>query len=124
MKWKILVVGINPSNYSTKSKNRKNHTFDRLEKWCDYIEVKNFSFINCISVNGDYKKKNVDYDSLREVVYKYEKVIALGNFVSEVLKDLSVDHFRLPHPSPRNRLLNSREYELNILNNCRLYLEN
>lgn len=50
------------------------------------------------------------------------KVIALGGFASQVLHKLGVEHFKLPHPSGRNRLLNDRNYEAEQLKLCREYL--
>lgn len=119
---KILIVGINPSNYITRKTPRKNHTFDRLYRWCDYLEIEHFSFINCIFDRGKYSLKLVEYEILMGIVHQYDKVLALGGFVSKVLNKLDVGFFQLPHPSPLNRQLNSKQFEINCLNDCRKYL--
>jgi hypothetical protein len=60
---------------------------------------------------------------VRQLVDGYDKVLALGNFVSSVLNKIEVNHFKLPHPSPRNRLLNDKDYERSMLFACKQYLE-
>lgn len=49
-------------------------------------------------------------------------VIALGNVPSETLTRLGIEHMKMPHPSPRNRLLNDPEYERRMLDECREYV--
>lgn len=120
---RVIVVGINPSNYSTKAKNRKNHTFDRLARWQDYLGLPVVSFTNCIYSKGEYKAKDVDLDYLSACIgNNYDRVFALGNFVSDILKKIGVDHYRLPHPSPRNRKFNDPAFEKQMLEDCRMYL--
>lgn len=44
--------------------------------------------------------------------------IACGNIASEALNDEGIKHFKLPHPSGRNRKLNDKKYEKNLLKEC------
>jgi hypothetical protein len=48
-------------------------------------------------------------------------IIALGNNASNYLK--SLEHFKLPHPSGRNRQINDKEFIKAKLNECREYIE-
>ena len=115
---RVLVVGINPST----AKKGWSTTWSRLPRWADHIGLEIFSFTNCIHSQGKYSLKSVDYDALRECCRGYKKVIALGNFPSEALRRIGVDHFALPHPSGLNRKLNDKQYEREQLNLCRDYI--
>ena len=118
---KTIIIGINPSNFHGYHQ-RKDNTLDKLAKWLDFLELDMVSFTNCIAIPGDYKYKDVDYDLLLTCVSGYDKVIALGGFASGALKKINIDHFKLPHPSPRNRKLNDKSYELKVLEECRGYI--
>jgi len=52
------------------------------------------------------------------------KYIALGNEASKRLDKLNIKHFKLPHPSGRNRLLNDKFKINEILSKCIIYLQN
>jgi len=119
---KVIVVGINPSNRHTQIKVYKNSTFDKLHRWMDHLDIKYFSFINCIDSRGEYKSNKIDYDSLENSINKAYKVLTLGDFPSKALNKLNIDHFKLPHPSPRNRQLNDKAFESLILEECRSYI--
>ena len=119
----MIVVGMNPSNRSTGKKVHKNSTFDRLEKWADVLGVQHFSFINLFDYVKDTPTiKDVNFETLK-VTKQYDKVIALGGLASTALNKINVSHFKLPHPSPRNRLLNDKNYEKQILKQCKEYLK-
>ena len=119
---KIVVVGMNPSTYPTFLEHRKNHTFDRLYQWMDSLCVPVFSFINVWHTPDKFKISEIDRDYLSEAIQTYDKVLALGNVPSNVLTRINKKHFKLPHPSPRNRLLNSPDYEAKVLYQCLHYI--
>lgn len=48
-------------------------------------------------------------------------VVALGNNASKSLKN--IEHFKLPHPSGRNRQINDKKFIKEKLQECRLYIE-
>jgi len=116
---KVILVGINPSGKPF----RKNCSLDKMNVWMESFGFHHYSFSNVIPYEGEYKMKSVDFDFVRSFVEGYDKVIALGGFVSNVLKKASIDHHTLPHPSPLNRNLNSKEYEDKCLKECRAWLE-
>jgi hypothetical protein len=88
----------------------------------DALNIKYFSFVNCISSPGKYSKSDIEYEFLNKCTREYDAVLALGNFPSEALTKINIKHFKLPHPSGLNRLLNDSNYELSVLNNCREYI--
>ena len=123
MRSKVLVVGMNPSNILENKKVRKNSTLDRLNKWMDRWDISNYSFINTTEKRFDtISQHDVDPNRLKEAAYGYEKVIALGGFASDSLKKAQINHFKMPHPSPRNRLLNDSNYEWEQIEKCAKYL--
>lgn len=116
---RVLVVGMNPSARSPK---KSNATFRKLNGWMSECGVTYYSFCNTFDDISSAEKSKVDFNRLIELSRDYSKIIALGNFVSGALNTISVPHFKLPHPSPRNRLLNDREYEKFVVGQCKTYL--
>lgn len=122
---KVCIVGMNPSRLpANRFIHRKNHTWDRLNRWIDSIGLPFVSFFNLVSTPGEITRKDVEVDWVQDILKDYDVVLALGGFVSGMLNSINVEHFKLPHPSPRNRLLNSKEYEQNVLKECREYVQN
>lgn len=118
---KVLVVGMNPSGRDLKAK--KGPTFTKLESWMDTVGVKHFSFMNVIDAPGQVKTVRIDFKRLCTVSKDYDKILALGGFVSSALNTINVSHFKLPHPSPLNRLLNDKAFETKIISECKDYLK-
>ena len=117
----VIIVGMCPSNKPTLGYKR-NATFNRLEAWMDELGIKHFSFINVFGEPHAPTLSKVKGKPLVEATKGYKNVIALGGFVSQALNRLNVEHFQLPHPSPLNRLLNDKEYEKQVLEQCKDYL--
>lgn len=117
----ILILGQNPGN-NPKAFHYKNHTIDRLNKWADLLGIRHYSFMNCTDLRGTVKLKDIDFGYVQSSLVGYNKVIALGGFPSTVLDHINITHFRLPHPSPRNRVLNDKHELTKILDNCKRYL--
>jgi hypothetical protein len=114
---------MNPSNILENKKVRKNSTFDRLNKWMDRWQISNYSFINTTEKRFDsISHFDVEPRRLMEAAWTYSKVIALGNFASESLERAGIRHFKMPHPSPRNRSLNDINYEWEQIKKCGKYL--
>lgn len=118
---KVLVVGMNPSTKPTLN-GKTNATFKKLESWMTECEIKHFSFVNTFDDPSEAKQSKVDFQRLCTLIQGYDKIIALGGFVSESLNRINVTHFKLPHPSPRNRLLNDKTYEKRIVEQCKEYI--
>ena len=119
---KVLVIGMCPSDRPTIS-TRRNATFRNLESWLDRLNVQYFSFINSFDFPGKPQRKNVDYEALQTTARGYDKILALGKFVSDVLNDLNIKHYAMPHPSPLNRVLNDKQAIDLIINQCQEYLK-
>jgi uracil-DNA glycosylase len=120
---KVLIVGQNPGN-NPKAAKYKNHTIDRLNKWCDELGVERYGFFNAVTHQGKCKIQDVDFVRLQECVDNHNIVIALGAFASKCLELINKSHFRLPHPSPLNRLMNDKEFVKNTLADCKEFIEN
>lgn len=101
----------------------RNASFKRLEAWMDELGVEHFSFINVFDKPHAPTLSKVKGKPLVEASRDYLNVIALGGFVSLALNRLNVDHFKMPHPSPLNRLLNDQTYENKVLKECKEYLK-
>ena len=101
---KVILVGINPSSKPF----RKGCSLDRMNVWMEPLGFHYYSFSNVIPYPGEYRIKDVDELFVNEIIRDYDKVIALGGFVSRVLTRIGIQHFTLPHPSPLNRMLNSK----------------
>jgi G:T/U-mismatch repair DNA glycosylase len=113
----VIFVGMNPSAKQP----RKGSTRNKLAEWAEEMRVDSYDFINVIDQPGEVHHSMVDYKSLTFTLKQYRRVIALGNFVSDVLKRSDIEHFKLPHPSPRNRMLNNPEKISAILQECAKY---
>lgn len=116
----MIVLGINPSS----GKPKKLSALSRMEVWMENLGYKYYCFSNVIPTQGEYKIDKVDLDYVKSLIEGHDKIVALGGFVSTVLRKLNVDHHVMPHPSPLNRKLNSKEYEKDCLEKCKKYLEN
>ena len=113
----ILVLGQCPSTKVTPS---KNGTFVRLKGWMDWVEEPAWAFHNVIpNVVNSYSMRDVDDLALFDAIRGKKVIIALGGFVSRVCKRYGIYHIKIDHPSPRNRNLNSLEYEMAMLTTLR-----
>lgn len=119
---KVVVIGQNPGN-NAKTATFKNFTMDRLNQWCNELDIDHFGFANVITEPGAVKMKDVDFDRLKDLVDGDVKVLALGNFSSKCLSVINKSHYRLPHPSPLNRQMNDKEFVKRALAECKQYLK-
>lgn len=116
----IIILGQCPSS---KTQPFKNGTFARLKTWCDDVGLYAWDFHNVIpdKINS-YSIADVNSDRLITRTKNKKKVIALGSFVSRVCTKYKIDHFKIDHPSPRNRNLNDKDYEKAMIERLRTYV--
>lgn len=120
---KVAFVASNPSH------NDSPPTLKNLEKWKSVIELTNYDvrFFNVSNeiTEGNRPLKSSEYqlDRLRVDVSEFDVLVALGNTASHALRKLKLPHFKLPHPSPRNRQLNDPADIQNRLEKCREYVK-
>lgn len=120
---RIIVIGMNPSNKPTVLEVGKNSTFDKLNNWMTEAGVKHFSFMNCFDEQCDTPKMSMVDQSRFYWVDDDYRVLALGSFASSVLNRVGIQHHKLPHPSPRNRLFNDKKYEKIVIKQLKGYLK-
>lgn len=86
-----------------------------LRKWIDKLNPKEASLTN----------SHTSLLLLRlEVSYNLgDAIVALGNVASKRLTKRGIPHFKLPHPSPRNRLNNDQKFIDGELKKCKTYLK-
>ena len=114
-----LIIGLSPSS---KVKPFKNGTFARLLVWTETVDLPQWDFCNILHEVNCYDIKKIDVEELRKKCSNRKKIIALGNIVSRALDKYNITHYKIDHPSPRNRNLNDREYELAMLVRLKEYL--
>lgn len=117
----IIVVGSNPGHKNM------GHSMRNLYRWLDYLNVEVVSFTN-VSLfktfnNRVLHKNQYELDRLDDEVSSYNKIVALGNTASKALELINKDHFKLPHPSPRNRQLNNLQFINCKLDSCLKYIK-
>lgn len=116
----VIILGQCPS---TKTQPFTNGTFARLKKWTDAVDLREWDFHNVIpnKINS-YDMKDVDVDALLAAVQGKKTIIALGGFVSRVCAKYHITHYKIDHPSPRNRNLNDPDYEKQMLEQLKRHL--
>ena len=116
---KVLFVGMNPSAQEVK---RQYSALGRLDKWAKEMGLDRYSFTNCSLTPGPFDPKSVTMERVIRGVGMFDRVVALGNVPSDLLRKAGVEHFKLPHPSYRNRKLNDPEYERRVVGECAEYI--
>jgi hypothetical protein len=118
----IVFVGSNPSHMGQKSP-----AIHNLKKWLECMRITEYRFANVSDKvtpdNRPLKKSEYELDQLYRKIMGHSKIVALGSTASDALDRLGVAHFRLPHPSPRNRQLNDERHIASLLKACMRYLE-
>jgi hypothetical protein len=119
----ILIFGMCPSSQMY-DPIKGNPSINRLDHWIDSLDIRrDVIFHNVIEHHiANPKIKDVYLERVAGYSQCASKILALGNFVSNVLTKLGIDHFKLPHPSPRNRKFNDPLFEDKILKLCYNYL--
>lgn len=116
---KVLFIGLNPSGKPI----RKGCAWEKLMYWKDILGLDVISFTNLsFDEDWDFKTKSLDLEFLRASIEGHKHIISLGTQVHDTLRRIGIESFKMPHPSPRNRLLNNREYEEQCLIKCMEYI--
>lgn len=128
----VAFVGLCPSKYNTNPnipfEGTPSHS--TLLDWLSALNISSITLLNLsnrVSRSGEaIRPQDIDYKGLQARLEAFKenrgKVVALGGVVSHHLTKMGIEHFKLPHPSPRNRLLNSKAFVEQCLLNCRQWL--
>lgn len=128
----ITFVGSNPSvkNPDPKIPFAGTRSGKVLRSWIEATTDRDpdtFRFVNLSDEvtegNRPLKMSEVDRDNLIKKLEGSHRIVALGHTASQVLSKLRYPHLELPHPSPRNRVLNSREKVQETLDKLRDFLK-
>lgn len=85
----------------------------RLDEWIHTVTPSCYYIVNSVSLT--------DMAIINLWVTMNYPIVALGNNASKRLGDAK--HFKLPHPSGRNRQINDKELIMRRLSECKLYIE-
>lgn len=118
-----LFVGLNPALKHPGTDWNNNATFAKLFSWCERAEIRYFSFVNVSHKSGVFDRNTIDVPFLMRTINNHDgPVIALGREVASVLARTQSSFFKMPHPSPLNRLLNDAEYEELMIHEMRAFI--
>jgi len=135
---KILFVGQNPSKYNLYPgvPFMGSKSGDTVLEWLNSMNLSIYDcmFINAANKYGKISLKDVNTKQLFGLLEDSNishKVACLGNYAEKaVLKSIKgktisgiIETFKLPHPSPRNRALNDKEWVRQKLKECKEFLE-
>jgi len=119
---KIIVVGLAPGSSKIRFRN-KSQTLKRLNVWLGACDVYLYSFTNLRAPGVRFANgTDIDEITLQECIKGYNKIITLGNEVSQYFKKQGINHFPAPHPSPLNRKFNDKSFEPAVINSLQTYL--
>lgn len=112
---KLLIVGDKPVKPGLKPFEQAK-CWPRLERWISTLNTDNYVLINQSDFNFS--------QTLEDLFDAGFTVVALGNTASKAVQWFDIPHFKLPHPSSRNRQLNDPNFEQQKLKECLEWLKN
>lgn len=127
----VLFVGSNPSslNKDPSIPFVGSKSEDNLKSWLKFLIPSGMYRIVNVSdkVTKDNRPlKKSEYELLQLSIHalnpSIDRVVALGNTASDALDEIGIKHFKLPHPSPRNRFLNNKIQVQAVLDECKKYI--
>jgi len=122
---KVLFVGSNPSeaNLKTEQPFIGTRSHKKLLQWIDWLGVEDYTLINASDKLGSVTLGDMNFDRLQDSMIRHDVVIALGRVAEKAVKTAGrKDYLYLPHPSPRNRVLNDKHIEHWYIDSVRLSL--
>lgn len=121
---KVLFVGSNPSkrNLKTEEPFIGTQSHKTLLKWIKALGVTDYTLINA---SNDLEAPLSINPKLEKAMAAHDVVIALGSYATDIVIDLAPEAYflSLPHPSPKNRLLNDKALIAARLANVKAYLK-
>lgn len=133
---KILFIGSNPSQRSTSVVPFYHDTGSNrvLTGWCSHLETGSIESLHYWNVShqvtpGNRPLKMCEiHDALPKLLSKIDeicpdKIVTLGKTADTALCMLKLEHYPMPHPSGRNRLLNDPNYVAEKINGLKNYLK-
>jgi len=131
----VLFIGSNPSLSSKSNDAFNSSTKSRktLDSWSSAIclsfdRIAYYNISDAKTINNKALSKNqwvAELDILKNKIDKHKncKIVTLGNTADKALTLLGYDHYNMPHPSGRNRLLNDKAFLERKLSELKSYIE-
>lgn len=118
MNIRVTVVGDRPSSKNTSPDIAfyGTRSMDTLAEWLFWIGLHKYQVIFINSHEDSL------LDAIENHVAAGNVIVACGNNASSRLAKRGIEHFKLPHPSGRNRKLNDRNFIDSELEKCKTYL--
>ena len=107
---KVLFVGSNPSKANLKPEQPfiGTKSYNKLLQWIDILGIKEYTLVNASDKLGNISLGDMNLDRLQDNMIKHDVVVVLGRNAEKAVKALGrKEYIYMPHPSPRNRALNS-----------------
>lgn len=92
-----------------------NESSERLTQWVDYIRDDQW-YIVINRTDADFSR----YVAM--ALANHDPIVALGNSASGALYE--VPHYKLPHPSARNKMNNDAGFIRSKLDECKTFIQN
>ena len=127
----IMFVGLAPSskNEDPRVPFKGTKSGERLKRWINTCGVRSYALYNLfleVLPRGPLLKEELQRagSKLRDKAQYADGVVALGQEASRALKLAGIGHYRMPHPSGRNRLFNNKAYEPMVVAKLKTWVEN
>lgn len=123
----IIFVGDKPSS-KNKSKDIPFVGTKSYKNLLEWIYRMDLDISNVVLTNQDkfehcYVSGWIYYNGKQIGRSNTAKIVVLGNKAEDKVQETSIlDYFKLPHPSPKNRKLNNKDYIKRELNKCKEFL--
>jgi len=131
----VLFIGQNPSAKNTDKSVPfvGTKSYETLKVWMREIGIRQTDEVRYINASNKVGRVNLGDVDVHPLIMALaegpDKILCLGKYATKALK-LSLKQtairppvsFELPHPSPRNRALNSKSYVRRCLRLCKEYL--
>lgn len=115
---RVLIIGMNPS-----MKRLKSPTLKVVDQWATAWGLDYYSFDNIYGHPGSFSLKDIRREEILEQVRGHDRIVVLGSKVSDILRLMGVEHFKMPHPSGLNRQMNNKPFIEEQIRLCKEYLK-
>ena len=126
----IIFVGSNPSKAAKQGGafTPDTRSYVILRSWIDRANIKDVVDFCNVHHGSTADNRPLSSQEIKDSVsriqillHEYDKIVALGKSAHKALELAGIKHLEMPHPSPRNRKLNSSSYVDEQIKKLELY---